>query len=66
MSSTRHHDHILRMSTQMHPLSNGACSLAVQLRIVDFEVKQMDKIPLWYKQQTDILRCFEESHGSAL
>ena len=54
------------MSTHMHPLSNGKCSLAVQLRVVDFEVKQMDKIPLWYKQQTDILRCFEESHGSAL
>ena len=38
----------------------------MQLRIVDFEVKQMDKILLWYKQQADILRCFEENHGSAL
>lgn len=54
------------MSMQMHPSLNGECSFAVQLRIVDFEVKQMDKIPLWYKQQMEILHCFEEDHGSAL
>lgn len=66
MSSSHHHDHILWMSMQMHPSLNGECSFAVQLRIVDFEVKQMDKIPLWYKQQMEILHCFEEDHGSAL
>ena len=35
----------------------------IRIGIVDYEAKQIDKIPLWYEQQTEILKCFEEDHG---
>ena len=29
----------------------------IRIGIVDYEAKQIDKIPLWYEQQTEILKC---------
>ena len=32
--------------------------------VVDFEAKQMEKIPFWYEQQLDILKWYDQSHSS--
>ena len=35
----------------------------IRIGIVDYEAKHIDKIPLWYKQQVEIMKCFEEEQG---
>lgn len=35
----------------------------IRVGIVDYEAKHIDKIPTWYEQQIEIMKCFEDDHG---
>ena len=37
----------------------GSKSFVARLSVIDFEVKKMEKIPLWYDQQLELLQSYD-------
>ncbi|KAK8833154.1 hypothetical protein WA577_002768, partial [Blastocystis sp. JDR] len=41
-------------------LSIGSTPFVARICVIDFEVKKMEKIPLWYEQQLELLQSYDE------
>lgn len=52
-------DHILSC-LHLDLNGEGSTPFVARICVIDFEVKRMEKIPLWYEQQLELLQSYDE------